>query len=101
MLLSYDKGNPNLTKGSRPLGFYQGRSAENTIPLVMEDGGFLYTADSYADDLPYWIEGPAGPQLVVPYTLEANDMRFSVAAGFGSGAEFFDYLKDRPRPPTR
>lgn len=80
--------------GSRPLGFYQGRSAENTIPLVMEDGGFLYTADSYADDLPYWIEGPAGPQLVVPYTLEANDMRFSVAAGFGSGAEFFDYLKD-------
>ena len=80
--------------GARPLGFYQGRSAENTIPLVMEDGGFLYTADSYADDLPYWIEGPSGPQLVVPYTLEANDMRFSVAAGFGSGTEFFDYLKD-------
>lgn len=80
--------------GTRPLGFYQGRSAEHTIPLVMEEGGFLYTADSYADDLPYWIEGPAGPQLVVPYTLDANDMRFSVAAGFGSGTEFFDYLKD-------
>lgn len=80
--------------GERPLGFYQGRSAEHTVPLVMEEGGFLYSADSYADDLPYWIEGPAGPQLVVPYTLDANDMRFSVAAGFGSGTEFFDYLKD-------
>ncbi|WP_238123739.1 MULTISPECIES: allantoinase PuuE [unclassified Xanthobacter] len=80
--------------GARPLGFYQGRSAENTIPLAMEEGGFLYLADSYADDLPYWITGPKGPQLIVPYTLEANDMRFSVAAGFGSGTEFYDYLKD-------
>lgn len=80
--------------GERPLGFYQGRSAEHTVPLVMEEGGFLYSADSYADDLPYWIAGPHGPQLVVPYTLDANDMRFSVAAGFGSGTEFFDYLKD-------
>ncbi|MFG1343763.1 allantoinase PuuE [Xanthobacter autotrophicus DSM 431] len=80
--------------GERPLGFYQGRSAEHTVPLAMEEGGFLYVADSYADDLPYWITGPKGPQLVVPYTLDANDMRFSVAAGFGSGTEFFDYLKD-------
>ncbi|QRG09117.1 allantoinase PuuE [Xanthobacter dioxanivorans] len=80
--------------GERPLGFYQGRSAEHTVPLVMEEGGFLYAADSYADDLPYWIFGPKGPQLVVPYTLDANDMRFSVAAGFGSGTEFYDYLKD-------
>ncbi|MDI4667029.1 allantoinase PuuE [Xanthobacter autotrophicus] len=80
--------------GSRPLGFYQGRSAEHTVPLVMEEGGFLYSADSYADELPYWIFGPRGPQLVVPYTLDANDMRFSVAAGFGTGTDFFDYLKD-------
>ena len=80
--------------GSRPLGFYQGRSAEHTVPLVMEEGGFLYAADSYADELPYWIESPKGPQLIVPYTLDANDMRFSVAAGFGTGTDFFDYLKD-------
>jgi len=80
--------------GARPLGFYQGRSAEHTIPLVMEEGGFLYAADSYADDLPYWLTGPTGPQLIVPYTLDTNDMRFSVAAGFGSGDEFFTYLKD-------
>ncbi len=80
--------------GARPLGFYQGRSAEHTVPLVMEEGGFLYSADSYADELPYWISGPHGPQLVIPYTLDANDMRFSAAAGFGSGTDFFDYLKD-------
>ncbi len=80
--------------GARPLGFYQGRSAENTTPLVMEEGGFLYSADTYADELPYWIEGPKGPFLMVPYTLDANDMRFSVAAGFGSGDEFFGYLRD-------
>ncbi|WP_374251692.1 allantoinase PuuE [Xanthobacter sp.] len=80
--------------GARPLGFYQGRSAEHTVPLLMEEGGFLYVADSYADELPYWIYGPRGPQLVVPYTLDANDMRFSVAAGFSNGTEFFDYLKD-------
>lgn len=80
--------------GERPLGFYQGRSAEHTVPLVMEEGGFLYTADSYADELPYWITGPKGPQLVVPYTMDTNDMRFSVAAGFGTGTDFFDYLKD-------
>ena len=59
-----------------------------------EEGGFLYCADSYADDLPYWIEGPRGPQLIVPYTLDANDMRFATPQGFNSGDQFFAYLKD-------
>ncbi|MFE1601419.1 allantoinase PuuE [Methylobacterium sp. ID0610] len=80
--------------GERPLGFYQGRTSEHTVRLVMEEGGFLYTADSYADDLPYWVTGPRGPQLVVPYTLDANDMRFATAQGFNSGDQFFTYLKD-------
>ena len=80
--------------GERPLGFYQGRSSINTIPLAMEEGGFLYCADAYADDLPYWIEGPKGPQLIVPYTLDSNDMRFAVAGGFNSGDQFYTYLKD-------
>lgn len=80
--------------GSRPLGFYQGRSSENTTPLAMQEGGFLYSADTYADELPYWIEGPKGPFLMVPYTLDANDMRFSIPAGFSAGDQFFTYLKD-------
>ncbi|THD48575.1 MAG: allantoinase PuuE [Bradyrhizobium sp.] len=80
--------------GKRPLGFYQGRSSINTIPLGCEEGGFLYCADSYADDLPYWIEGPKGPQLIVPYTLDSNDMRFAAAQGFNSGDQFFAYLRD-------
>jgi OHCU decarboxylase len=80
--------------GARPLGFYQGRSSINTIPLGCEEGGFLYCADAYADDLPYWIEGPRGPQLIVPYTLDSNDMRFAAAQGFNSGDQFFAYLKD-------
>jgi OHCU decarboxylase len=80
--------------GERPLGFYQGRTSENSIPLAMEEGGFLYTADTYADELPYWLEGPRGPQLAVPYTLDANDMRFAAAQGFNSGDQFFAYLKD-------
>ena len=80
--------------GKRPLGFYQGRSSINTIPLGCEEGGFLYCADSYADDLPYWIEGPKGPQLIVPYTLDSNDMRFAAAQGFNSGDQFYAYLKD-------
>jgi OHCU decarboxylase len=80
--------------GARPLGFYQGRSSVNTIRLGCEEGGFLYCADAYADDLPYWIEGPKGPQLIVPYTLDANDMRFATAQGFNSGDQFFSYLKD-------
>jgi OHCU decarboxylase len=80
--------------GERPLGFYQGRSSINTIPLGMAEGGFLYCSDAYADDLPYWIEGPKGPQLIVPYTLDANDMRFATPQGFNSGEQFFAYLKD-------
>jgi OHCU decarboxylase len=80
--------------GTRPLGFYQGRSSINTIPLGMEEGGFLYCADTYADDLPYWIEGPKGPQLIVPYTLDSNDMRFAAPQGFNSGDQFYAYLKD-------
>ena len=80
--------------GARPLGFYQGRSSVNTIRLGCEEGGFLYCADTYADDLPYWIEGPRGPQLIVPYTLDANDMRFAAAQGFNSGDQFYCYLKD-------
>jgi OHCU decarboxylase len=80
--------------GDRPLGFYQGRTSINTNGLAAEEGGFLYLADSYADDLPYWIEGPHGPQLVVPYTLDANDMRFATLQGFNAGDQFFNYLKD-------
>ena len=80
--------------GERPLGWYAGRSSVNTRRLVMEDGGFLYDSDSYADDLPYWVSGPNGPHLVVPYTLDANDMRFATAQGFNSGDQFFAYLRD-------
>ena len=80
--------------GQRPLGWYTGRCSNNTVRLVMEAGGFLYSCDSYADDLPYWIKGPAGPHLIIPYTLDANDMRFVNAQGFGGGEEFFTYLKD-------
>lgn len=80
--------------GSRPLGWYTGRCSMNTRKLVMEEGGFLYDSDSYADDLPYWVEGPSGPHLVIPYTLDANDMRFATPQGFNSGDQFFAYLKD-------
>jgi allantoinase len=80
--------------GTRPLGFYQGRASVNTLALTVEEGGFLYSADSYADDLPYWVNGPQAPFLVVPYTLDANDMRFVQLQGFNSGDQFFTYLKD-------
>jgi putative urate catabolism protein len=80
--------------GERPLGWYTGRSSINTVRLVMEAGGFLYSCDSYADDLPYWIKGPAGPHLIIPYTLDANDMRFVNPQGFGGGDAFYTYLKD-------
>ncbi len=80
--------------GSRPLGWYLGRCSENTRRLVMHEGGFVYDSDSYADDLPYWILGANGPHLVVPYTLDTNDMRFAVAQGFNSGDQFFAYLRD-------
>jgi putative urate catabolism protein len=80
--------------GERPLGWYTGRCSAHTLGLVMEDGGFLYSSDSYADDLPYWVEGPNGPHLIVPYSLDANDMRFATAQGFNAGDQFFTYLKD-------
>jgi OHCU decarboxylase len=80
--------------GQRPLGFYQGRTSAHSLDIVMQEQGFLYCADSYADDLPYWTEGPHGPQLIVPYTLDANDMRFATPQGFNSGDQFFAYLKD-------
>ncbi len=80
--------------GSRPLGWYLGRCSPNTRRLVVEEGGFVYDADSYADDLPYWDASHGRPQLIVPYTLDANDMRFATAQGFNSGEQFFAYLKD-------
>lgn len=80
--------------GSRPLGWYTGRVSPQTRGLVMAEGGFLYDSDSYADDLPYWLAGPHGPHLVIPYTLDANDMRFATAQGFNSGDQFYAYLRD-------
>jgi putative urate catabolism protein len=80
--------------GARPLGWYTGRSSANTLKLLLEEGGFLYSSDSYADDLPYWVNGPRGPHLIVPYTLDANDMRFINPQGFGTGEDFFIYLRD-------
>jgi len=80
--------------GQRPLGWYQGRTSPNTARLVVEEGGFVYDADSYADDLPYYDDRFGGPQLITPYTLDANDMRFVAPQGFNSGDQFFAYLRD-------
>jgi putative urate catabolism protein len=80
--------------GRRPLGWYQGRTSPNTARLVVEEGGFVYDADSYADDLPYYDARFGKPQLIVPYTLEANDMKFVAINGFTTGDQFFAYLKD-------
>jgi allantoinase len=80
--------------GEKPKGWYLGRMSENTRQLVIEEGSFLYDADSYADDLPYFVEGHHKPHLIVPYTLDANDMRFASPQGFNSGEQFFTYLKD-------
>jgi putative urate catabolism protein len=89
--------------GSAPQGWYTGRDSPNTRRLVAEHGGFRYDADHYGDDLPFWqhveCRGPDGalvvkPQLIVPYTLDTNDMRFAAMQGFNSGTQFFDYLKD-------
>ena len=85
--------------GKRPVGMYQGRTSEHTIPLTQAEGGFLWSADTYADELPYWVDGPngrgsTGPFLMVPYTLDANDMRFATPQGFNAGDQFFAYLKD-------
>ena len=76
--------------GERPLGWYTGRTSPNTRKLVKEEGGFLYDADDYSDDLPFWDE----QQLVIPYTLDVNDMRFASPQGFNCGDQFFTYLKD-------
>ncbi len=80
--------------GSAPRGWYTGRCSANTERLVAEDGSFDYISDSYADDLPYWVRYGDHDQLVIPYTLDANDMRFATPQGFNAGAQFFDYLKD-------
>jgi peptidoglycan/xylan/chitin deacetylase (PgdA/CDA1 family) len=80
--------------GERPLGWYTGRTSVNSLNLVLQDGGFLYSCDSYADDLPYWVNGARGPHLIIPYTLDANDMRFINPQGFASGDDFVAYLRD-------
>ena len=80
--------------GSRPLGWYTGRCSPNTRDLVFEDGGFLYDSDSYSDDLPYWEQRGKKKQLIVPYTLDNNDMRFATNQGFNTGDHFYNYLKD-------
>ncbi len=80
--------------GTRPVGWYTGRNSPNTRRLVAEYGGFLYDADSYADDLPYWEVAAGAPQLIVPYALDTNDMRFVAPQGFNCGDQFYTYLKD-------
>lgn len=85
--------------GEHPAGWYTGRDSPNTRRLVVEEGGFLYDADNYGDELPFWTEvrllnGECKPHLVLPYTLDANDMRFASPQGFNTGEHFYQYLKD-------
>ena len=80
--------------GSRPLGWYTGRISPQTRQLVMEEGGFLYDSDSYADDLPYWVETEGRPHLVIPYALDTNDVKFGAPSSYGSGEDFFRHLVD-------
>ncbi|MEZ5809960.1 MAG: allantoinase PuuE [Rhizobiaceae bacterium] len=80
--------------GERPRGYYLGRTSVNSVDIAAAEGGFDYVSDSYADDLPYWYEHEGGAQLVIPYTLDVNDMRFATAQGFNSGDQFLTYLKD-------
>ena len=80
--------------GNRPLGWYTGRDSPNTRKLIMEAGGFMYDSDSYADDLPYWVKHDDEPHLVIPYTLDTNDMRFATPQGFHNSEQFFTYLRD-------
>jgi putative urate catabolism protein len=80
--------------GKQPVGWYTGRASVNTRRLVVEHGGYLYDADSYADDLPGWVQVQGKQHLVVPYAFDTNDMRFSMAAGFTNGTQFLDYLRD-------
>ena len=80
--------------GSRPFGWYTGRCSPNTRDLVFDEGGFLYDSDSYSDDLPYWEKRGNKRQLIIPYTLDNNDMRFATNQGFNTGDHFYNYLKD-------
>lgn len=85
--------------GERPLGWYTGRNSPNTRSLVIEEGGFIYDSDDYSDELPFWNRHYGKPRhvkphLVIPYTLDANDMRFATSQGFNSGSQFLQYLKD-------
>jgi allantoinase len=80
--------------GKAPDGWYTGRNSENTRRLLVEHGGFVYDSDSYSDDLPYWENVSGAAHLVIPYTLDTNDMRFATTQGFNSGDQFFTYLKD-------
>ena len=80
--------------GSKPKGWYLGRDSPNTRKLILQEADFLYDSDSYADDLPYWVNTKGKPHLVIPYTLDNNDMRFATKQGFNSGEQFFTYLKD-------
>jgi len=80
--------------GERPTGWYTGRTSVNTVKLAAEEGGFDYVSDTYDDELPYWFERDGRAQLIIPYTLDANDMRFATPQGFNSGDQFFAYLKD-------
>ena len=80
--------------GSKHIGWYTGRCSENTLDLVIENGNFLYCSDTYSDDLPYWIKKGTKKQLMIPYTLDNNDMRFATNQGFNSGEQFYNYLKD-------
>jgi OHCU decarboxylase len=83
-----------VATGERPTGWYTGRSSLNTVDLVSEEGGFEYVSDTYDDDLPYWRPHKGRPQLIIPYSLSANDMRFVTAPGFANGEEYFQLLKD-------
>ncbi len=80
--------------GERPRGYYLGRTSANSVNIASAEGGFDYVSDSYADELPYWHEHEDGVQLIIPYTLDANDMRFATPQGFNSGDQFYTYLKD-------
>ena len=79
--------------GSRPLGWYTGRTSENTRNLIVEEGGFLYDSDDYSDDLPFWSKITDKPHLIIPYTLDVNDMRFATYQGFNTPDDFYNYLK--------
>ena len=87
--------------GTRPVGMYQGKPNINTRKLVVEEGGFLYDSDCYSDDLPFWNTDYGRPHLVIPYTLDVNDMRFATPQGFNCGDQFYTYLKVRKGPHDR